>query len=147
MRNAVSIVAIGALLGCMRADGILSKPTKPKEGIIGKKTQKIGEFKPEAGLQPHTTPYKFDDPVLYGAQAYRPAIEQISKMSIQRAVNLFHAEHNRYPKDYQEFMDKIIKANGIELPELGSRFEYQYDVKKHELVIVQKASEPSGQKR
>ncbi|MGE3316257.1 MAG: hypothetical protein AB7O26_14160, partial [Planctomycetaceae bacterium] len=55
---------------------------------------------------------------------------------VQQALNLFHAEHERYPKDHAEFMEKIIKANNIQLPELPEGFKYKYDVENHKLEAV-----------
>lgn len=132
-RATVTSISLLSLCGCMDS---LESQTKSKGGIIGKKTQDIAEFDPAAGQAVKKKEFKVDDPILYGAQAYRPIIEQTSKLQIQHAVNLFHGFEGRYPKDHKEFMEKVIKANSIQLPSLGSRFAYQYDVKNHELVIV-----------
>lgn len=45
--------------------------------------------------------------------------------------------HERYPKDHEEFMTQIIKANNINLPVLPGGRKYQYDVENHELVIIE----------
>ena len=47
--------------------------------------------------------------------AYGYAVAQTSKLKIKHAIDLYQAETGKYPKDYDEFMDKIIKRGGIEL--------------------------------
>ena len=47
---------------------------------------------------------------------------------------LFRSGH--FPKDYDEFMTQIIKANNIQLPVLPGGKQYQYDVENHRLVVV-----------
>ena len=58
-------------------------------------------------------------------------------LSIQHAMDLYHATNDRYPKDYDEFMTEIIKANNIALPQLPTYQEYGYDEKEHKLVILE----------
>lgn len=112
---------------------------KKRESIIGKKTQDIGEFKADnkdftvkGDEMPEMNPIN----PLASMKAYGPTLQKLSKMHIQQALNLFQAEHDRYPKDHEEFMTKIIKQNQIELPVLPGKSVYQYDVENHELVIV-----------
>ena len=52
-------------------------------------------------------------------------------------MDLYQAENDRYPKDYDEFMDEIIKANNIALPKLPHYQEYGYDEKEHKLIILE----------
>ena len=52
-------------------------------------------------------------------------------------MDLYHAENDRYPKDYDEFMNEIIKANNIALPQLPHYQEYGYDEKEHKLIILE----------
>ena len=58
-------------------------------------------------------------------------------LKIQHAVDLYHAENDRYPKDYDEFMTEIIKANNIALPKLPALSGYGYDEKEHKLIILE----------
>ncbi len=128
-------LTVGLLSGCVDS---LAKQTqkKPNEGIIGKKTDDIKKFDPNAKQVVSDSKVRVDDPLLYALQAYGPAMEQISKMYIEHAVDLFHAEHDRYPKDHEEFMTQIIKANQIKLPVLPGGAKYAYDVENHKLQIV-----------
>ena len=105
--------------------------------IINKTTQEVGEFNPggeqnEADLQvkPSANP-------VASMGAYGFAIGQISKLSIEKAIQLFQAEHGRFPKDHEEFMSQIIERNNINLPVLPGKRQYQYDVANHELKIVE----------
>ena len=74
---------------------------------------------------------------------YGPAVQKISKLGIEKALGFFNATHGRYPKDHEEFMEKIIKANDIQLPVLPGGRQYQYDVENHKLVVV--AGEPDSE--
>ncbi|MFO0944910.1 MAG: hypothetical protein U1D30_03020 [Planctomycetota bacterium] len=135
MVRLANFAAIGliALPGCMQA---VEDQTKPTGSIIGKKTDDIGEFDPNANKKVSDSQVKIDDPVLGSLQAYGPMLEQISKTYIDSALNVFHALNGRYPKDHKEFMEKIIKENNIKLPVLPGGKKYEYDVPNHKLVVV-----------
>ena len=68
-------------------------------------------------------------------------LERISKTHIEHAVRLFEAENGRYPQNFDEFMEKIIKANRIELPVLPGGKKYQYDEVNHSLVVIDAPTE------
>jgi len=109
---------------------------KSPDSIIGKTTQSVGAFDPNAGNKVSDSKIQASDPVTAPLSAYGPMLERISKTQIEAAVNLFHASEDRYPKDIDEFMEKIIKANNIQLPVLPGGKQYQYDVENHKLVVV-----------
>ena len=69
--------------------------------------------------------------------AYVSIIGRTSVLKIQQAVDLYHAANDRYPKDLDEFMTEIIKANNIALPQLPPYQEYGYDEKEHKLIILE----------
>jgi hypothetical protein len=50
-------------------------------------------------------------------------------------MQLFKATEDRNPKSHEEFMEKIIKANQIHLPELWEGETYRYDPKTGELWV------------
>ena len=81
--------------------------------IIGKKTDKIAEFDPNAKQEVSDSKVRADDPVLAPLQAYGPMVEQISKMEVEHAVELYNASEGHYPKDHEEFMTRVIKPNNI----------------------------------
>ena len=129
--TAVCVVVV-ALVGC-------AEPQPADTGIINKKTQEIGEFEADGDAQvadlqvkPSANPYA-------SAGAYGYAVSEISKQTVQRALQFFQAEHGRFPKDHEEFMTRIIEQNNIQLPVLPGKRRYQYDVENHELVVVEAA--------
>jgi hypothetical protein len=122
--------------GCTEAK---SKPADDNsgKGIFGKKTQDIGEFdKNKANQVVSDQKIHATDPITGPLAAYGPMVERISMIEITSALNLFNAENGRFPRDHEEFMEKIIKANNIQLPVLPYKGQYKYDVEKHELVVV-----------
>lgn len=129
------------LFGCM--DSLEKQTQKSPDSIIGKKTQDIGEFKPEAGAKVSDSKVHISDPITGGAQAYGPMVEQLSKSSIAQALNLFNASEGRYPNSYDEFMTRIIKENNIRLPVLPGGKKYEYDVSNHQLVVIEAPAEAS----
>ena len=70
------------------------------------------------------------------------ARERISFMLIDDAMNKFKAEHDRVPESHAEFMDKIIRAGGIILPQLPTGQEYAYDPKDGELKVRKPRNAP-----
>jgi hypothetical protein len=134
VRSAVLVsLGVALLAGC---DSLADQAKKDPNSIIGKKTDKIEKFDPNAKQVVSDSKPHADDPYLYALQMYGPMIEQISTMYIQHAVDLFQATEGRYPKDYNEFMTRIIKENQIKLPVLPGGAKYAYDVEKHKLRIV-----------
>lgn len=139
-----TLVLAFCTLGCQDPYAANKPPEKKRESIIGKKTQDIGEFKADdEGSEVREDENPKLNPInpLASMRAYGTTLQKISKMHIQQAVALFQAEHGRYPKDYEEFMTKIVKQNNIELPVLPGKYVYQYDVKNHELVVVSAKAE------
>lgn len=111
--------------------------TKPdNKGIIGKTTQDIGKADPEKKQELSDQKIRATDPVTAPLAAYGPMVERVSIQQIDHAVNLFHASEGRYPKDYDEFMEKIVKANNIRLPVLPYGAKYQYNEQTHSLEVV-----------
>lgn len=127
------------LVGCKRpADSVANQ--KNETGIFGQSTSNIGEFDPNAGGRVSDSQIdenRLATPIVGPLAAYGPIIERLSKMHIEQAVNLFYAEHGRFPKSYEEFMERIVRANHIELPVLPGNLQYQYDVENHRLEVVE----------
>jgi|SRR5262245_4483645 len=133
---------VAALLGLILCAGCLESSAKPAndgsdKGIFGKKTQDIGQFDPNKQNQVvsdqkiHAT-----DPITGPLSAYGPMVEKVSIESVNYAIQLFNASEGRYPKDHEEFMERIIKENNIQLPVLPYKGRYQYDAANHALVVV-----------
>lgn len=135
-----SLAVVAMLVGCL---GSLEDQGKKTGSVIGKKTQDVGEFDPKANQKVSDSKVRVKDPYFYALEAYRPAVEQIMKTHVTHALDLFNAENDRYPKDHAEFMEKIIKANKIELPVLPEGYKYKYDVPNHKLEVVKPLDAPA----
>ena len=109
----VGLLTASLLAGC--SDYWENQAKKDPNSIIGKKTDKIEEFDPKKKQEISDSKVRADDPILYPLQAYGPMVEQISKLEIEHAVDLFNATEGRFPKDHKEFMERIVKANNIKL--------------------------------
>jgi hypothetical protein len=69
------------------------------------------------------------------------AEERINLTNAQYALKLFKAQHGRAPKTHDEYMEQIIKANRINLPELPAGQRYVYDPETEQL-MVEETGEP-----
>jgi hypothetical protein len=130
------------LAGCVvAASGCEEESRQPaSKPIIGQRTQEIRNAAPElekGGAKAVTPRITARDPITLTGNAYVSLIGQASVLAIQHAMDLYHATNDRYPKDYDEFMTEIIKANGIALPKLPLYQEYGYDEKEHKLIILE----------
>jgi hypothetical protein len=70
-------------------------------------------------------------------EAYFRTGERIAfEVQIPSAMKLYKASHdNKGPKTQQEFMDVIIKENGVQLPELPEGDAFVYDPKTEQLLV------------
>ena len=69
-------------------------------------------------------------------KAYFSAQQRIVyEIQIPHAMQLFRATNDRFPRDQEVFMQQIIRANAIQLPELPPDHRYLYDAKKGELMV------------
>jgi hypothetical protein len=69
-------------------------------------------------------------------QQYFRAEAQINLLHMANAMKIYKAGHdNKGPKTQEEFMNVIVKENGIQLPELPTGDEYFYDPKTAELMV------------
>lgn len=139
-RTLLAACCLGILFcaGCIDSSKSQPAANKPDDkGIFGKKTQDIGEFdKDKANQVRSDQSIHASDPVTAPLSVYGPAMERISLTHVTHAIELFNASEGRYPKDHEEFMQRIIKENNIQLPVLPYKGQYKYDVEKHELVVV-----------
>jgi len=74
------------------------------------------------------------------ADAYRTSVGKLSIIAVDQKMSFFQAENDRKPKDYKEFMERIIekgKPDGIMLPMLPYYQEYAYDPEAKELVVIE----------
>lgn len=114
-------------------------PAEKNTIIVGKRTQDIRDAKAEKakGAVEAGTKITAKDYITLQGNAYVTVIGKTSILSIQHAMDLYKAANDRYPKDYDEFMAEIIKANNISLPKLPTYQEYGYDEAQHKLIILE----------
>jgi hypothetical protein len=68
------------------------------------------------------------------ARAYFQTRERLVFIQVEQALQLFKGAEGRLPQSHQEFMEKIIQANLIQLPELAPGSKYVWDPQKGELM-------------
>lgn len=115
-----------------------SAPPQPKF-IVGERTQTIVNAAPEVarGAKVSNNKITANDYITLQGNAYVSIIGQTSVMMIDHAMDLYKAQYDRYPKDYDEFMTEIIKANNIALPLLPHYQKYGYDETEHKLKVLE----------
>jgi hypothetical protein len=113
-------------------------PVAPRP-IIGRTTQDVRDMEKEkqAGGVSKAPRITAKDPITLQGNAYVSIIGQSSMLKIKHDLDLYQATNGEYPKTLQEFMDNIIKPNGIKLPTLPAYQEYAYDAANHQLVIME----------
>jgi hypothetical protein len=137
-------IAVG-INGNPRGHVQASPPVQQSGPIIGRRTTDIRNATDElkkGGAQVASTKIVKKDYISIQGNAYVSIIGQSSILSIQHAMDLYHATNDRFPKDYDEFMTEIIKANSIALPVLPPYQKYGYDEKEHKLILLEYKDEP-----
>ena len=56
-------------------------------------------------------------------------------MQMDEAMKLYKATEGHAPRTQEEFMDKIIKANSLQLPKLPEGHRYVYDPSTEKLLV------------
>ncbi len=140
-------LALALSTGCEGPKNVAaSRPPAPAKApednfIVGKRTQDVGKLdrqeEVKKGGTVASTRIVARDPITLSGNAYVTMIGKTSILQIEQAINLFKAANDRYPKDYDEFMAEIIKANNIALPRLPHYQKYNYDEKEHKLVLIE----------
>jgi hypothetical protein len=119
-------------------------PAPPQEEIklrpvINQRTSDIKDAAAELqkGGQQANMKITAKDPITLQGNAYVTSVGRIAIDQITYALRLYEAENGRYPKDYQEFLDEVIKKNNISLPQLPFYQDYAYDADGHKLVVLE----------
>ncbi len=80
---------------------------------------------------------EYEGALVTPAKAYFSVREKvIFEIQIPQAMQFYKAESGNGPKTHEEFMEKIIAANQIKLPELPTGQRYQYNVELDELQVI-----------
>jgi len=75
-------------------------------------------------------------PITVPVATFFAARERLSfQIQIPQAMQLYKAEKGAAPKTHEEFMENIIKANRIPLPDLPAGHRYIYDPAREELMV------------
>jgi hypothetical protein len=113
-------------------------PVAPRP-ILNQRTQDIRDASQErkAGGVDKAPRIIAKDPILLTGNAYVSIVSRAAQQNITHALDLYQAETGEFPKTYEEFMEKIIKANNIALPKLPFYQDYAYDAPTHKLVIME----------
>ncbi len=79
------------------------------------------------------------NPISGPGSAYVSAVGRSAVMTVNHSIDIYTAGSNdgKPPKDYDEFMEKVFKANNTALPMLPYYQEYGYDEKAHKLVVLE----------
>jgi len=108
------------------AEAALAADEEPAEIVREKAEVGVGEKGNDLSEGLYSTPVK----------AYFRAKEQVAfNIQIPSAMQLYKAEHGRGPRTHEEFMEKIVKAGMIRLPELPAGHQYVYDPATEELMV------------
>ncbi|MCC7337672.1 MAG: hypothetical protein IT422_21495 [Pirellulaceae bacterium] len=59
----------------------------------------------------------------------------VLEIQIPQALKLFEASEGRMPKSHDEFMQRIVQANNLALPQLPEGAVYQFNTEKGELWV------------
>ena len=122
------------------ANARTSPRPQPSGPIIGQRTTEIRNAAPElqqGGARVASTRIVAKDPITIQGNAYVSIVGRTSILNIQHAMDLYKAANDRYPKNYDEFMAEIIKANNVALPQLPPYQAYAYDEKEHKLIVLE----------
>ncbi len=101
---------------------VVSAPMDPRE-VTGRDPKKGKKSRKEGGYLGR----------VLGAGMY--AQHQAIFLQVKQAINLDYGLNGDFAKSHEEFMERVIKFNKIELPELDEGDEYLYDPEDHTLKI------------
>ena len=155
MARTAGLVFLVTMAGCgPNADSRPTTPVPPADGAVAPPPPPPPAAPVATSPAPTTAPpsqatvVTADDPVKgkrYGGgiiteplhQRFHIAHRIIFEIQIPDAMRLYKASdpNNRGPKSHEEFMERIIKENGIELPKLPAGNEYFFDAESEQLMM------------
>jgi hypothetical protein len=128
-----------------------STPPAPREGVATgngnsdwmKETEQGVRSRAEAGVGvkgQRLEDEKLVRMIVAPARAlFRTQQRLVFEVQIPQALSLYQALHGRYPATHEEFMNQIVAANQIQLPELPPGQRYVYDPETGELMVEKPA--------
>jgi len=141
----VLLIAVSGRRGAPRPEPAATPAAVPEpvqtRQTLGKKTQNVLELSQaleQGGVRAEMS--ITSQGLEVASDAYRTSVGKLAGMAVQQKMAMFQAENDRKPKDYREFMERIIEPggpDGLMLPMLPYYQEYAYDPEAHELVVVE----------
>jgi hypothetical protein len=141
----LAALGLGLIAGCEeekrspKSAPVAKAPIQTRP-ILGRTTNVIKDAPRElekGGAQKSSLKITAKDPITLQGNAYVTSVGKIAIGQIQHSLDLYHATNERYPTTLDEFMNEIIKPNGIRLPQLPYYQEYGYDGPNHQLVVLE----------
>lgn len=121
------------ILGCSKAP---ETKTENASEQVQEKSEKESRQKAKAGVGKRGQKLKdHNGPLATPVKAYFKAQQQLVFMNAQRALQMYEIQHG-FPRTHEEYMEKIIRANNLQLPELPEGQWYEYDPETHELMVI-----------
>ncbi|MGI8981441.1 MAG: hypothetical protein ACR2FY_19620 [Pirellulaceae bacterium] len=112
--------------------GVVALPAEPAQTVQVKAG--VGSGKKGRSLDKH------EGIIVTPAKTLFAAKEKIKfEIEIPKALQLFDALEGRGPSTHEEFMEKVIKAYNVELPELPEGHRYLYDPMTKTLMVEKPA--------
>lgn len=68
----------------------------------------------------------------------------VFEIQLPQALQLFNASEGRFPKSHEEFMEKIVNANKIPLPQLPPGQVYKFHTDDNQLWVEPEAAPPAS---
>lgn len=131
-RKLISLFGAIALVGCNSSVELPEQPASAPPAATVEATPKAEPAAPERVEMSKPVNSSTGTGYLGGiASGYRHARERIEDLPVQQAIQFFWASEGRYPKSHEEFMEKVIKANQMTLPEIEEGYKYEYDPEDH----------------
>lgn len=149
MRYFMIVTALVVCAGCNKTPPPKKPAPKPlgeavevkvdQKGVIGKVTGELVDIQAVIDdpnirrLGDRKIPIA--DPITQSASAYFIMSAQVSSFGLQKAIQLYQAEHARFPT-YEE-LKKMMKENGVQMAKLRPYEMYGYDQKTGEIEILE----------
>ncbi len=137
--GALAAAAVALMAGCQETAPATSETAAQPANIQAQKAV-AGVGKRGQSLQDDTGVAK----IVSGPAAVLFKVEQkaVLEFKIPPALQMFKATNGRFPNSHDEFMEKIVKANRITLPELPEGAVYRFNTEKGELWVYPEDQAP-----
>jgi hypothetical protein len=133
LRVTFAFAGCAILVGCEPASPSESTPAAAQSAATESVKAQVGVGKQGRSLDNETGIGKM---VSAPVSAFFAVKERVAfDIQIPQALGLYRATEGRFPKSHEEFMEKIIKANQIKLPDLPAGMVYRFNPELGELWV------------